>query len=111
MAATDSRSVSRSSASISTPHRSTMTGTALQHGSIAACSGNPPDELHTRAGPDALGLIPSWATDPSIGFKTINARSETITTTASFSDPFRARRCLIPADGFFYEWLRRGKTK
>ena len=51
------------------------------------------------------GLIPSWATDASIGFKTINARSETITTTASFSDPFRTQRCLIPADGF-YEWLR-----
>jgi putative SOS response-associated peptidase YedK len=51
------------------------------------------------------GLIPSWATDPSIGSKTINARSETITTTASFRDPSRTRRCLIPADGF-YEWVR-----
>ena len=47
------------------------------------------------------GLIPSWATDPSIGFKTINARSETITTTASFRDPFRTQRCLIPSDGFY----------
>ena len=56
------------------------------------------------------GMIPSWATDASIGFKTINARSETITTTASFSDPFRTQRCLIPADGF-YEWARNGKTK
>ena len=56
------------------------------------------------------GLIPSGATDASIGFKTINARSETITTTASFSDPFRTQRCLIPADGF-YEWKRDGKAK
>jgi putative SOS response-associated peptidase YedK len=56
------------------------------------------------------GLIPSWATDGSIGFKTINARSETVTTTASFSEPFRSQRCLIPADGF-YEWKRSGKTK
>ena len=56
------------------------------------------------------GLIPSWATDPSIGFKTINARSETITTTAWFRDPFRTQRCLIPADGF-YEWSRNGKIK
>ena len=56
------------------------------------------------------GLIPSWASDPSIGFKTINARSETITTTASFRDPFRTQRCLIPADGF-YEWSRNGKAK
>jgi len=56
------------------------------------------------------GLIPGWASDPSIGFKTINARSETVTTTASFSQPFRSQRCLIPADGF-YEWKRTGKTK
>ena len=46
----------------------------------------------------------------SIGFKAINARAETITTTASFSDPFRTQRCLIPADGF-YEWVRSRKTK
>jgi putative SOS response-associated peptidase YedK len=56
------------------------------------------------------GLIPSWAMDRSIGFKTINARSETVATTASFSEPFRSRRCLIPADGF-YEWVRNGKSK
>ena len=56
------------------------------------------------------GLIPSWATDPSIGFRTINARAETITTTASFRDPFRTQRCLIPADGF-YEWRRSGRSK
>jgi|SRR5579859_2201819 len=56
------------------------------------------------------GLIPSWATDPAIGYKTINARSETVTTTASFRDPFRSQRCLIPADGF-YEWQKNGKIK
>jgi len=56
------------------------------------------------------GLVPSWATDPSVGNKTINARSETIETTPSFRDPFRSQRCLIPADGF-YEWKRQGKLK
>lgn len=56
------------------------------------------------------GLIPSWAKDPSLGYKTINARSETVATTASFREPFRSRRCLIPADGF-YEWKMNGKTK
>jgi putative SOS response-associated peptidase YedK len=56
------------------------------------------------------GLVPSWATDPSIGYKTINARAETVTTTASFREPFKSQRCLIPADGF-YEWVRNGKTK
>ena len=52
------------------------------------------------------GLIPSWATDPSVGSKAINARAETVTTTASFRDAFRSQRCLIPADGF-YEWQRK----
>jgi putative SOS response-associated peptidase YedK len=51
------------------------------------------------------GLIPSWANDPSIGYKTINARAETVATTALFREPFRSQRCLIPADGF-YEWSR-----
>jgi putative SOS response-associated peptidase YedK len=56
------------------------------------------------------GLIPSWAKDPGIGYKTINARAETVATTASFREPFRSQRCLVSADGF-YEWKREGKTK
>jgi putative SOS response-associated peptidase YedK len=35
----------------------------------------------------------------------INARSETAPTRQAFREPFRTRRCLIPADGF-YEWKR-----
>jgi putative SOS response-associated peptidase YedK len=56
------------------------------------------------------GLIPSWAKDPSIGCKTINARSETVATTSSFREPFKSQRCLVPANGF-YERKREGKTK
>ena len=56
------------------------------------------------------GLIPSWATDASIGFKTINARAETVADKPAFRDAFVSRRCLLPADGFF-EWSRRGKEK
>ena len=56
------------------------------------------------------GLIPSWAKDPTIGFRTINARSETVTTTPSFREPFKSQRCLIPADGF-YEWMKNGKEQ
>jgi len=53
------------------------------------------------------GLIPSWSTDGK-GF--INARCETLEERPSFSEPFRLRRCLIPADGFF-EWKRSGREK
>jgi len=56
------------------------------------------------------GLIPSWSNDPSIGYRTINARSETVATTASFREPFKSQRCLVPADGF-YERKREGKIK
>ncbi len=54
------------------------------------------------------GLVPSWAKDPSIGYKMINARSETISEKPSFRVPFSRRRCLIPADGF-YEWQKQEK--
>lgn len=51
------------------------------------------------------GLIPSWAKDPAIAHKLINARAETIAEKPSFRKPFQSRRCLVVADGF-YEWRR-----
>lgn len=51
------------------------------------------------------GLIPSWADDPSIGARMINARAETVAEKPAFRSAFRRRRCLILADGF-YEWKR-----
>lgn len=51
------------------------------------------------------GLIPRWAKDPRIGYKLINARSETAATKPSFREALAKRRCLIPADGF-YEWQK-----
>jgi putative SOS response-associated peptidase YedK len=56
------------------------------------------------------GLIPSWAKDPGIGARLINARSETVTEKPSFRSAFKRRRCLIAADGF-YEWQRVGDRK
>ena len=49
------------------------------------------------------GLVPYWAGDPKIGYSTINAKAETLTTSSVFREAFKRRRCLIPADGF-YEW-------
>lgn len=58
------------------------------------------------------GLVPFWAKEPSIGYRMINARAETIAEKASFKNPLRKKRCLVPASGF-YEWIktRRKATK
>jgi putative SOS response-associated peptidase YedK len=49
------------------------------------------------------GLVPFWAKSPKAGAKMINARAETIDSNGAFKQAFAARRCLVPADGF-YEW-------
>ena len=51
------------------------------------------------------GLIPSWAKDPTIGNRMINARSETLSQKPSFRTAYRRWRCLILADGY-YEWRK-----
>ena len=56
------------------------------------------------------GLAPSWAKDPAVGHRMINARSETAAEKPSFRAAFKRRRCLMPADGFF-EWTQQGRQK
>jgi putative SOS response-associated peptidase YedK len=56
------------------------------------------------------GLIPPWAKEKAIGNRLINARAETIAEKPAFRSAFRARRCLVLADGYF-EWQKVGKTK
>ena len=56
------------------------------------------------------GLIPSWAKDPSIGTRMINARAETLAEKPSFRAGFKYHRCLILADGF-YEWKQQPGMK
>ena len=52
----------------------------------------------------------SWAKDPTVGNRMINARAETLTEKSAFKDLVGSRRCIIPADGF-YEWRKEGKRK
>lgn len=49
------------------------------------------------------GLIPFWARDEKIGYRTINARAETVESKPAYRAAFKYRRCLVPASGF-YEW-------
>ncbi len=56
------------------------------------------------------GLVPSWAKDPAIGHRMINARRETAAEKPSYRKAFRRQRCIIPASGF-YEWKREDSAK
>jgi len=56
------------------------------------------------------GLVPSWAKDPQMGNKMINARAETVVEKPSFKRAFEHSRCLVPTDGF-YEWKKSEKYK
>lgn len=54
------------------------------------------------------GFLPDWYRSPTDGPLLINARAETLAGKPAFRAACRARRCLIPADGF-YEWTRTAK--
>jgi putative SOS response-associated peptidase YedK len=56
------------------------------------------------------GLIPSWADDPKIGYRMINARADGVAAKPSFRSAFKKSRCLVVADGF-YEWKKTGSAK
>jgi putative SOS response-associated peptidase YedK len=68
------------------------------------------DESTRRLRVYRWGLIPSWAKDPRIGDRMINAQAETAATKPSFRAAFHRRRCLVLADGF-YEWQVLGRRK
>ena len=55
--------------------------------------------------PMRWGLIPSWAKEPEINDRMINARAETVAEKPSFRAAFKSRRCIVPASGF-YEWTK-----
>jgi putative SOS response-associated peptidase YedK len=60
--------------------------------------------------PAHWGLINTWAKDPAVGFKQINARAETLAQRPAFRVAFKQRRCVVPTDGF-YEWHGPAKAR
>lgn len=60
-------------------------------------------EVHRQMLVARWGLIPSWAKDPAIGARMINARVETVREKPAFREAYARRRCIVPADGY-YEW-------
>ena len=68
------------------------------------------DRRGRRLGLLRWGLVPAWADAPAAGSRMINARAESLLDKPSFKEAAVARRCLIPADGF-YEWSKEGGGK
>lgn len=64
-------------------------------------NGEPREALSAR-----WGLVPPWADDLKIGYRMINARSETVRKSRAYGPLVASAesRCLIPSDGFF-EWM------
>ncbi len=69
-----------------------------------------PNDGTNKADYFVWGLIPSWAKDPTIGSRLINARAETLAEKPSFRSAYKYHRCLIFSDGF-YEWQARPSSK
>jgi len=61
------------------------------------------DQAQRQLGSFRWGLVPSWAKDPSIGNRMINARAETLSSRNAYKRALVRHRCIIPADAF-YEW-------
>jgi len=57
-----------------------------------------------------FGLVPSWAKDPAIGDRMINARAETAPEKPAYRSSFKNKRCLVITDGFF-EWKKLSSGK
>jgi putative SOS response-associated peptidase YedK len=55
-------------------------------------------------------LTPRWAKEMSTRYSMFNAKSETVSKSPAFREPFRTRRCLVPVCGF-YEWARAAGRK
>ncbi len=55
-------------------------------------------------------LVPYWSPEPGTKYRMFNAKSETLETSRAYKEPFRKRRCIVPASGY-YEWKKEGPNK
>jgi len=56
------------------------------------------------------GLVPHWSKEPRPQYSTINAKVETAAKSPAYRAAYKARRCLVPATGW-YEWRKAGDHK
>jgi putative SOS response-associated peptidase YedK len=69
-----------------------------------------PNDGSNKADFFVWGLIPSWAKNPSIGSRMINARAETLAEKPAFRSAYKHHRCLVFSTGF-YEWQVKSGVK
>ncbi|RBY96781.1 SOS response-associated peptidase [Blastococcus sp. TF02-8] len=78
----------------------------VRHAKERDAEGLPTGGGHREVRAVRWGLVPSWAKDPSVGNRMLNARVESLTEKPAFRKAAASRRCLVPADGW-YEWAKR----
>jgi putative SOS response-associated peptidase YedK len=55
-------------------------------------------------------LVPYWSDGPTNRYAMFNAKSETLSKSRAYREPYRKRRCIVPASGY-YEWKKQGDKK
>jgi len=55
-------------------------------------------------------LVPSWAAEPTTKYSMFNARAEGLSKSRAFRQPFKSRRCIVTASGY-YEWRKQDNSK
>ena len=55
-------------------------------------------------------LTPFWSSGPSTRYSMFNAKSETLAKSRAYREPFKSRRCIVPASGY-YEWKKESGAK
>ena len=68
------------------------------------------DDKDRHLGLARWGLVPGWSKEAKSRYSTINARAESVADKPAYRTPFRRKRCLVPADGF-YEWQQAADAK